>query len=156
MADRFSPPDRRDVSRELDAVRSILGVHASIKRLFEQATLTALGMPFSQGRALVHLARGEAVSCQALARSLGCGAGRMSRLVDDLEKRAWVVRRRHDDDRRTLDLALTPAGLALAERIPAVLAEVRRGVLNRLSAQERAVLKRFLERMLGEIDGQPG
>lgn len=134
----------------------MLGVYVSIKRQFNQRTSTSLGIPLSQCCALVHLARSETVSCQALASSLGCGTGRMSRLVDDLEKRAWITRRRNDDDRRTLELALTPAGRALAERIPSVLAEARQFVLNRLSTQERAVLKRFLDRMLGEIDRQPG
>ncbi|WP_231716779.1 MarR family winged helix-turn-helix transcriptional regulator [Burkholderia ubonensis] len=134
----------------------MLGVYVSVKRLFNQRTLTALGIPFSHGSALVHLARSETVSCQELAGSLGCGTGRISRLVDDLENRALVVRRRNGDDRRALDLALTPAGLALAERIPSVLAEARDAVLNRLSAQERAFLKRFLYRIIGEIDRHPG
>ncbi|WP_431823773.1 MarR family winged helix-turn-helix transcriptional regulator [Burkholderia sp. F1] len=156
MSDSLSPPGCDDASRQLDGVRLMLGVHESIRRLVNQRTLTSLGMPFSQGSALAHLARSDTVSCQALAGWLGCGTGRLSRLVDDLESRALVVRRRNGDDRRALDLALTPAGQALAERIPSVLAEARHAVLNRLSAQERAFLKQFLYRIIGEIDRKPG
>ncbi|MBZ5790710.1 MarR family winged helix-turn-helix transcriptional regulator [Burkholderia contaminans] len=156
MSDRLSARGCRDVSREIGDVCSMLGVYVSIKRHFNQRTSTSLGISFSQCCALVHLACSETVSCQALASSLGYGTGRLSRLADDLEKRAWIVRRRNDDDRRALELALTPAGRALAARIPSALAEARHDALNRLSAQERAVLKRFLERMLGEIDRQPG
>ncbi|KWD74778.1 MarR family winged helix-turn-helix transcriptional regulator [Burkholderia ubonensis] len=156
MSDRLSSPGCEDASRELDGVRLMLGVHESIRRLVNQRMLTSLGIPFSQGSALAHLARGDTVSCQALAGWLGCGTSRLSRLVQDLESRALVVRGRHGGDRRELALSLTPAGLAVAERIPAVLAQAGHAVLDRLSAHERAFLKQFLYRIVEEIDRKPG
>ncbi|MGU7779039.1 MarR family winged helix-turn-helix transcriptional regulator [Burkholderia sp. PU8-34] len=141
-----------DALRDADGMRMMLSVQLSIRHVLNQSMLTTLGIPFSQGSALVHLARGEAVSCQELASLLGCGTSRLSRLACDLERRALVVRRRSGRDGRVLDLSLTPAGLAIAERVPAVLAEAERVVLSRLSAEERVFLKRLLHRILGAID----
>jgi DNA-binding MarR family transcriptional regulator len=41
----------------------------------------------------------------------------MTRLVDGLEKRAWVERIRSTQDRRKVSVALTPAGRAEALRL---------------------------------------
>lgn len=141
-----------DLLREAEAFRTMLSVQLSIKRVMNHHMFKALQIPFTQGSALVHLARDETVSCQTLAKLLGCGTSRVSRLASDLERRALVVRSRNGEDRRALDLSLTPAGAAIAKRVPAVLAEAEQLILGRLSMEERVFLKRFLRRILGEID----
>ncbi|MBN3789779.1 MarR family transcriptional regulator [Burkholderia sp. Ac-20353] len=151
MSDVLLQTGSGSVPREADGFRMMLGVQLSINRVLNQRMLTTLEIPLSQGSALVHLARGGTMSCQELARLLGCGTSRLSRLACELERRALVVRRRSSQDRRTLDLSLTPAGLALAERVPSVLAESERVILSRLSEEERGFLKRFLHRLLGAL-----
>ncbi|MGU7772931.1 MarR family winged helix-turn-helix transcriptional regulator [Burkholderia sp. MR1-5-21] len=152
MSDELLRSGCGDALRDADGLRMMLSVQLSIRHTLNQRMLATLEIPFSQGSALVHLACGETVSCQELARLLGCGTSRLSRLACDLERRALVVRRRSSRDGRALDLSLTPAGRAIAERVPAVLAEAERVVLSRLSAEERVFLKRFLHRILGAID----
>lgn len=141
-----------DASRELEGFRTMLGVQLGIKRVLDQNMLATLGIRFSQGRALVQLARGGAMSCRRLASVLGCDASRLTRLAQDLERRALIARCRDGRDRRALVLTLTPAGMGIAERVPAVIAEAEAIALGQLTAEERMFLKRLLQRMLGERD----
>ncbi|WP_423395559.1 MarR family winged helix-turn-helix transcriptional regulator [Burkholderia sp. LMG 21824] len=141
-----------DVPREIDSFRTMLGVQLAVRQALNQRMQSVLEIQFSHGSALVHLARHDTMSCQALAKSLGCGTSRLSRLAQDLERRALIVRSRNSQDHRALDLSLTAPGMRIAERVPSVVAEAERVVLMRLSAEERMFLKRFLQRILGEID----
>lgn len=142
----------RDVPREVDGFRTMMAVQLSIRNVLNERMLTALGVQFSQGNALAHLARGDALSCQALASALGCGTSRLTRLAQDLERRGLIVRRRDGRDRRTLNLSLTPKGREIAERVPSVVEEAEQIVLGRLSEEERKFLKRFLRRIICEIE----
>ncbi|AFQ49945.1 MarR family winged helix-turn-helix transcriptional regulator [Burkholderia cepacia] len=141
-----------DVPREADGFRTMLGVQLAVRQVLNQRMQAALGVQYSQGSALVQLARCDTMSCQALAKLLGCGTSRLTRLAQDLERRGLIVRRRNDLDRRALDLSLTARGRQIAERVPAVVEEAERIVLSRLSVEERTFLKRFLQRIVGEID----
>lgn len=49
-------------------------------------------------------------------------------------------------------MSLTARGRWIAERVPDVVEEAERIVLGRLSAEERAFLKRFLQRIVDKID----
>ncbi|MCR5893204.1 MarR family transcriptional regulator [Burkholderia sp. HAN2018] len=142
----------RDVPREVDGFRTMMAVQISIRNVLNERMLRALGVQFSQGNALAHLARSEATSCQELAKSLGCGTSRLTRLAQDLERRGLIVRRRDGRDRRTLNLSLTSKGREIAERVPPVVEEAERIVLGRLSEEERMFLRRFLRRIICEID----
>src|SRR5215207_4178980 len=59
-------------------------------------------------------------SQQALARHLGTPASRLVALVDGLDERGLVERRRNPDDRRLHALHLTDAGLDVLRRIAEV------------------------------------
>lgn len=130
----------------------IFRVHSFVKRIVNQRMLSLLGISFSQGSALLHLANSPAVSCQELAQQLGCGTSRISRLLHDLEKRRLVESRRDATDRRALQLSLTPEGAALAHRVPDVLREAEHRVLCVLPNDERRCLLTFLSRLATHID----
>lgn len=52
-----------------------------------------------------------------LAEESGASRSSMSRLLDGLESKGWVVRTRDQDDRRRVTLALTKAGRVEAKRL---------------------------------------
>ena len=137
---------------DTDDLRLVLRVHTLGKRVVNQKMLSALGISFSQGSALLHLARSPEVSCQELAQLLGCGASRISRLIHELEKRRLVESWRDSTDRRALQLALTPDGAALACRVPAVLRDAEFMVLSVLPDDHRRSLLKFLSRMVGNMN----
>jgi DNA-binding MarR family transcriptional regulator len=104
--------------------------------------------------AILQLLRTEgAVSQQAVGARLDIDPGTIVDLIDVLEERGLVERRRRADDRRVYELHLTPAGVAMSEQIEPVLASVESTALAPLSEQEMAVLKDMLTRVLTRAQG---
>jgi DNA-binding MarR family transcriptional regulator len=77
-------------------------------------TLAEDGLTATQWTTLVSLHFQHADTCVGLARKLGHDKGAMTRLIDQMEARGWVVRQRDDEDRRLIRLSLTPEGTATA------------------------------------------
>jgi DNA-binding MarR family transcriptional regulator len=69
-------------------------------------------------------------------------------VLDRLEKRGLIVRKRGLKDRRTKRLFLTPAGDAAIQKIVRRIPEVSRRILGPLSAQERRQFLSFLSRLV--------
>ncbi len=91
-----------------------------VRRVFQLGNLglepvfAAEGLSGIQWQTLVTIWFGRGATCAELARDLGHDKGAMTRLVDGLEARGWVERRRDTGDRRRIELVLTPAGEAIA------------------------------------------
>src|SRR3974377_1121032 len=81
-----------------------------VEALFEREEIN-----FSQWRVLMCLRDGLANTCADISRELSHDKGSMTRLVDQLEARGFLERKRSGDDRRLVVLALTEAGRAAAE-----------------------------------------
>src|ERR1700759_403769 len=84
-----------------------LGAYAA-ERFGERAA--ALGFTRPQAGLLRLISREPGQSQQAVARVLGTPPSRLVALVDDLEERGLVERRRNPGDRRNYELHLTAAG----------------------------------------------
>ena len=83
-----------------------------------------------------------------LCDTLGIDRTTIMKLVDELERRGLVQRRRHPEDRRAYVLQLTAAGqTAYAEMLEPILAEEQR-FLAPLSPGERALLQEMLLRLV--------
>lgn len=83
-----------------------------------------------------------------LARDLQIDAGAMTRLLDRLEKKGLVKRVRSTEDRRIVNIELTPEGDAAAAHVPGVLCDVLNGHLAGFSKTEWQALKTYLARMI--------
>ena len=82
-----------------------------------------------------------------LARWNNTDAGAMTRLLDRLEKKGLCQRMRSLQDRRVVQVALTPEGEQAIEQVPAVLAEVMNLHLAGFSSAEWRALKQYLGRL---------
>ena len=78
----------------------------------------------------------------SLAQSSGVSISTMTRLVDGLQRRGWVERRRDDDDRRRVLVRLTEAGKHEAEQLRESTESAVSAVLKRIPAEK---LDRVLE-----------
>ncbi|GAA3216359.1 MarR family transcriptional regulator [Actinocorallia longicatena] len=79
------------------------------------ASATAQGLTTAQAQLLIQL--DEPLPMRVIADRLFCDASNVTGLVDRLETRGLVVRAPDPGDRRVKLVSLTPAGLALCERI---------------------------------------
>lgn len=95
-------------------------------------------------------------SQQAMARHLGTPASRLVALVDGLDERGLLERRRNPDDRRLHALHVTDAGRDLLRRIGEVARAHDDEICAALSADERATLTALLGRIAADQGLTPG
>jgi DNA-binding MarR family transcriptional regulator len=123
---------------------------ATLSKLLHTAAMAPLGLRPREYAALLTL-RGEgAVSQQALGRFLRVDPGSVVDLVDELEGRGLVERRRNPADRRAYEIHLTQAGAEALDGADEAAAQAEELILAGLSAEERETLRALLLRVLGD------
>jgi DNA-binding MarR family transcriptional regulator len=116
------------------------------------AGLDAIGLEPRQFAVMNYVALGEGQSQQALGEALRIPASRMVAVVDDLEERGLVERRRNPDDRRAHALHLTPEGRRLLDEGRRVARENDERICAPLEPEERDQLVRLLRRLAADQD----
>lgn len=104
--------------------------------------LAALGLTGIQYAVLALLADDEPGSQQELAAALSKVPAVIVGLLDDLEARGLVERRRSREDRRRTQPVITPAGKGLLAQADGVAASVEDELFAGLGPDERAALQR--------------
>lgn len=99
---------------------------------------TPCGEPISasQAHALTELAAGSLTQAE-LAPRLRLDRSGVSRLADALADRAWLRRERHPQDQRAVQLVLTEAGRAAADRVAGARRARLATLLDSVPAHER-------------------
>jgi DNA-binding MarR family transcriptional regulator len=85
-----------------------------------------------------------------LSKMLGIDTGLMTRMLDKLEAKGLVVRSRDDQDRRVVNLALTKAGIAVADEIPEIAPDVLNARLKDFTKAELTELRRLLRKFVSD------
>ena len=106
------------------------------------------GLTHAQWVPLLKLHLGHASTVAELARECQLDTGAMTRTLDRLEGKGLIARVRSCQDRRVVNLELTPEGRATAGQIPQVLCKVQNRMLQPLSVDEWQQLKTLLNRVL--------
>ena len=106
-----------------------------------------------QFRALALLARTGPCTSGGLAAGLGQHGSTVTRLGDRLVAAGWVTRQNRQDNRREVELALTPAGQELVTRVLTARAAELENLLARLPAADRDALAAVLPRLLAAAGG---
>ena len=110
--------------------------------------LEAHGLTSAQWGPLMRLKTSGGATVAELARWLNADAGAMTRLLDRLEKKGLCKRVRSTEDRRVVQVELTPEGEAAIAEVPTVLAEVLNAHLAGFSKTEWQALRNYLQRMV--------
>ena len=116
-------------------------------RLIE--ALEQLELTFMQAHALRLLAPDEERTMGSLAATIRCDPSNITGIVDRLEARGLVERRSAEHDRRVKALALTPAGVAMRERVFAVFAEPP-APIGGLTRADQVALRDILRRAIAD------
>jgi DNA-binding MarR family transcriptional regulator len=120
------------------------------------ALLGPLGLLPREFGLLYYLARSDGQTQQGLADMLGIHRNSMVTLVDELESRGLVQRRRHPTDRRAHALQLTEKARELLELAMRAAEASDRALVDVLDETERATLISLLQRLVGHAGLTPG
>jgi len=112
-----------------------------------------LGLTAQQIGVMLMLSCGRAHTPFELSRAMSYDSGSMTRMLDRLEKKGFIVRTRSDVDRRMIRLELTPYGRDLAQQLPALGATVLNEQLRGFSAADLATLTGLLGRLIANGSG---
>jgi len=130
-----------------------IGSHAAA-RFAER--IASLDLTPPQTGLLRAVAAAPGQSQQALARHLGTPPSRLVALVDGLDERGLIERRRNPDDRRLHALHVTDAGHELLRRIGEVARDHDAAVCAALDEDERTTLTVLLARIAADHGLTPG
>ena len=125
----------------LKRVRSVLS--AAVEREIADHDVT-----YEQWGVLLMILKKRGDTAAVLARHMESDTGSMTRMLDRLEAKGLISRTRSTDDRRRVELELTPAGKRMAERLVAAIVKVLNRHLEGFSVEELELFKSFLRRML--------
>lgn len=115
-----------------------------------ESEMAVLGMDlkFNQFLILKRLARLGPMSATELARAVELDAGAMTRQLDQLEKKGFLRRCPHEQDRRALRIELTEAGAGVWGRLSDCNDRVLAAAQRSLSDLEKKQLHEYLARVL--------
>lgn len=118
-----------------------------IEGLFAQQDFT-----LQQWIVLMYLRDRVALTIADMCRDLHHDSGAMTRLVDQLEKRKLIERRRSEGDRRVYELSLTDAGNEVLDTLIPTACDALNTALDGFSRDEVKTLQTLLRRLLGRLE----
>jgi DNA-binding MarR family transcriptional regulator len=118
--------------------------------LFADADFT-----FTQWVVLIALRDGIATTCAEIARHMDHDAGATTRIIDEMESRGLIERKRSTKDRRVVRLAVTPAGRALAQSLMPRIVDFWNTTLEGFSQAEFRQLVELMTRLIILLEAQP-
>ncbi len=137
-----SEPEIRALNAYINLVRASDSVVGRLSARIEAEGLT--GPQFGILEAVYHLGP----MCQkAIAEKLLRSGGNITIVIDNLEKRGWVRRARQTDDRRMIQIHLTPQGRKLIARIFPQHAKEIANEMSVLSVSEQENLRRLCRKL---------
>ncbi|HEX3796272.1 MAG TPA: MarR family winged helix-turn-helix transcriptional regulator [Acidimicrobiales bacterium] len=116
--------------------------------VYRQSTVDLVGMNLKELGALAYLRDHQQAPQQALSEALCIDANNCVLLLNDLEAKQYVERRRDPIDRRRHLVELTTMGRRALERAERAQESVEDDVLGALSQEERSQLRNLLDRAL--------
>lgn len=126
----------------------LIGRTALLKDQILDRNLVPYAVTAAQFKVLIMIAHFGVDTPAELCRQLSLDSGAMTRMLDRLEQKNLIIRRRCATDRRQVRLALPAEGQALADRLPKIGADAMDELLGVLAPEELAMLEKLLKKIL--------
>ena len=144
---RPGPPKELLTSPTFLAKRVGFAIKERMMEAFEESGLSMYD------HAILTLLDEEPTETQAqIADALGYDRSHLVGVLDDLEERGLIERRRDTQDRRRHLVTMTPAGAKALTRLRAIVSQVEEEYFEPLNATERKTLTSLLGRLAGHHD----
>ena len=121
-----------------------------------EGALAQADFTLTQWIVLIQVQEGVARTASDIAHDLGHDTGALTRVIDQLEARGYLQRRRSARDRRQVELRLTPAGHAIVKKLLPLVVDQTNEALAPLSPEEFRQLQRQLVRLLDHAQSIQG
>lgn len=138
----------------VDERRTVGFLIADVARMMRSAfdrRVRQIGLTRSQWQVLSLLHRHPGLSQSELAEMLEVERATAGRMIDRLEQKGWVTRRRDPGDRRTWRLHLTAEAEAVQAEMGRIAAEMIDDAMAALHAGEREAMTDMLERVKTQL-----
>jgi len=139
------PPSLADRPGALLVIAARTGQELATRRL------SPMGLNVRLCGVLNLLAEGP-ISQQELGEQLGIDRTTIVELIDDLEQKGAVVRRRNPADRRSYALHLTPRGRSVQKRASRAFDDAANEFFDSIKPAERQALAEMLRRLITSAD----
>ncbi|MFL7966206.1 MULTISPECIES: MarR family winged helix-turn-helix transcriptional regulator [unclassified Pseudomonas] len=126
----------------------LLGRAALLKDRIIDTHMEPVGITAAQFKVLIIMAQYGIDTPVELCRYLSLDSGSMTRMLDRLEQKGFLIRQRSAEDRRQVQLVLTEAGQALADRLPFIGADAMNQLAGAISREELQTLENILKKIL--------
>jgi DNA-binding MarR family transcriptional regulator len=113
-----------------------------------EGTLARADFTLTQWIVLIQLRDGCARTAADIASDLQHDSGALTRVLDQLERRGYLARKRSTRDRRVVELRLTRAGHRIVEELVPLVVDETNAALAPLSHEEFLQLRDYLQRLL--------
>ena len=144
-------------NEEERAWRSLMAMQEGLGEFIDRQLRSRCGLSHADFQVLAHLSEAPEARLRSfeLGRLLHWEKGRLSQHVSRMQARGLVTRQRCSQDRRGLDITLTPKGSELIERAaPLHVADVRHAVIDQLSSTELATLTVIADKVRARLAAQ--
>jgi len=147
-ASEATEPDRAALPPSMrDRVPFLLYRAAELSHSLANDMLARIQLTARQVGILTLVTEWEPMTQKALGDTLRIDRTTMVSLIDDLERKGYVVRRRHPRDRRAFLVQPTPSGRAAKVQAVAILDEQQSRFLAPLTSAQRQQLGTLLKRL---------
>ena len=133
---------------DVHAASSMVLLPRLAKQVMRRSSPELLGMDLRLLMALSYLGDHDGAPQQEFADALCMDAKNVVLLLNDLEDRGYLIRRRDSEDRRRHRVYIAPGGREALDRASRAQEEIEDDVLRCLDADERLTLWRLLARAL--------
>ena len=121
----------------------------TIQRLLKKNNVD---MTFEMLQVMHCLWKEQGVSQQTLAEKTAKDKACLTNLINNLEKKEWVVRREDTNDRRNKLIFLTPEGEKVAEKIKSLLKDMYTQIGNQMNTRHMEACMKHLNKLNGIFD----
>jgi DNA-binding MarR family transcriptional regulator len=116
-----------------------------------EAAFAGHGFTLMQWIVLIYVRDGLARTASDIVREFRHDSGALTRVIDQLERRGLLTRKRSTRDRRAVNLALTPKGRRTIEELLPVMVSEMNAALEPFTGAEFEQFRELLERMVDHL-----
>jgi DNA-binding MarR family transcriptional regulator len=134
---------------------SILNLIANLKmnKILDQEYMrVTCNLSIAEYRGIMSQEIGREMTCYEMSQVMGLSPSRSSRVIDNLVRKGYFIRRISTHDRRSVAVALSEKGLEVKERIRQNQKESEYNLQKRFSDEEVKMIKSALKILLEYFD----